>query len=179
MPFEPEYPGVYIDEVSTRDSAIVRSPTSTAAIVGGLENGPVDQPVEVGSVADFEAVFGSVDPRARVGPAVAQFFAAGGQRAWVVRTTHGGTSAQAELTGKLNAATKEPTPALRLSAAHPGVNGNHLRITVDLGTNDPQNGFDLRAVPHRLSGGSWIEEPAHTASCPRPEDQEHGFVARL
>lgn len=68
-----------------------------AFFVGFAARGPVDVPVAVESLADFEAVFGAEmvllhQPdgeavRALLHPSLGQFFAQGGRRAWVMRVT--------------------------------------------------------------------------------------------
>lgn len=72
-----------------------------AYFVGFAARGPVDVPVAVDSLADFEAVFGGEmvllvpqegEPvRALLHPSIGLFFSQGGQRAWVMRVA--GTSA--------------------------------------------------------------------------------------
>lgn len=67
--------------------------TSTAGLVGEASQGPTNQAVLVTSLNEFQQTFGGPQPNQELFPGVAQFFANGGQRAWVVR--HGGRGAGA------------------------------------------------------------------------------------
>lgn len=90
----PEYlaPGVYVEEVDTGAKPIEGVSTSTSALVGVTERGPVDVPVLVTSVGDFARVYGG---RLRAGDdygdhrflphAIEGFFGNGGKRVYVVR----------------------------------------------------------------------------------------------
>ena len=81
----PEYPGVYVEEVKTRTREIAGVPTSTAAFVGFAPDGPIDEPVEIGSLLDYQAQFGKVSATNPLSSAVEDFFANGGRKAIVVR----------------------------------------------------------------------------------------------
>lgn len=72
-----------------------------AVLVGFASSGPIDWPVAVESVAEFRAIFGADVPLAwdsqldrmqysLLGPALAQFFANGGRRCWVIRVAGAG-----------------------------------------------------------------------------------------
>ena len=52
------YPGVYIEEVPSGSRAIAGVPTSVAAFVGYTARGPVNEPAQIFSFADFERSFG-------------------------------------------------------------------------------------------------------------------------
>ena len=56
----PEYlaPGVYVEEVDTGSKPIEGVSTSTCGVVGVAERGPVDVPVLVTSVGDYNRWFG-------------------------------------------------------------------------------------------------------------------------
>lgn len=93
----PEYlsPGVYVEEVDTGAKAIEGVSTSTAGLVGVTERGPVDVPIPVTSVGDFERWFGGKldrgayangrDLHCYLPDAVEGFFANGGKRLYVTR----------------------------------------------------------------------------------------------
>jgi phage tail sheath protein FI len=86
------YPGVYVDELPAGVKSIEGVQTSTAAFVGSADAGPVDQPVEVHSLADFERAFG---PTAETDPmrlAIHLFFANGGTDGVIVRVGEGRTA---------------------------------------------------------------------------------------
>jgi phage tail sheath protein FI len=60
-------------------------PTSTAALVGEAGQGPTDQAVLVTNLSEFQQIFGGFQPGNELFLAACQFFANGGQRAWIVR----------------------------------------------------------------------------------------------
>ena len=78
----PDYPGVYVEEVSTRTREIVGVPTSTAAFVGFAPSGPTD-PTIISGVAECETAFGKTSRP--LSSAVADFFRNGGTKAVIVR----------------------------------------------------------------------------------------------
>jgi len=82
----PEYlaPGVYVEDGSDRSRRIAGVPTSTAAFIGATERGPL-APVIVGSVADFQRVFGAGPVDGYLPQAVAGFFENGGRTLVVCR----------------------------------------------------------------------------------------------
>jgi len=89
----PEYlaPGVYVEEVDTGAKPIEGVSTSTAGMVGVTERGPVDVPVLVTSVGEFnrwyggELRFGDYDGHCYLPHAIEGFFANGGKRVYVTR----------------------------------------------------------------------------------------------
>src|SRR5689334_10522498 len=96
----PEYlsPGVYLEEIDTGAKPIEGVSTSTAAMVGMAERGPLNRPILVTSAGEFERWFGGILPRADFAdpadprhahcylPYAAQgFFTNGGKRLYVVR----------------------------------------------------------------------------------------------
>ena len=78
-------PGEYVVELSAFPQSIVGVPTGVAAFVGDLASGPVNQPVQIDSWADFVARFGNLDLTRPTSAQVYQFFSLGGQQAYVVR----------------------------------------------------------------------------------------------
>jgi uncharacterized protein len=79
------YPGVYVDELPAGIKKIEGVQTSTAAFVGSGRAGPVDQPVRLHGVADFERAFGPAADTDPMRLAVQLFFANGGTDAVVIR----------------------------------------------------------------------------------------------
>jgi phage tail sheath protein FI len=79
------YPGVYIEEIPSGVRTITGVATSIAAFVGWAAKGPTDRAELVLSWSDFVRKFGGLDARSLLGYAVSQFFANGGQRAYIVR----------------------------------------------------------------------------------------------
>ena len=79
------YPGVYIQEIPSGVHTITGVATSIAAFVGWAAQGPTNQATLVQSWSDFANQFGGLDSRSYLGYAVNQFFANGGQQAYIVR----------------------------------------------------------------------------------------------
>ncbi|MFI7294501.1 phage tail sheath family protein [Streptomyces sp. NPDC050121] len=85
MPVNVTYPGVYVDEVKSSVRTITGVPTSVAAFVGYAPRGPADRPVHITGWADYEAVFGGLQPKCPMSYAVYQFYLNGGSEAEIVR----------------------------------------------------------------------------------------------
>lgn len=84
------YPGVYIEEVPSAPAPIQGVSPSTLAVVGFTEAGPVDKPVLVTSIADFQAKFGGFISNGLAPLMLLAFFRNGGSRAAVVRVVGAG-----------------------------------------------------------------------------------------
>src|SRR5450432_1463542 len=91
MPASLTYPGVYIEELSSGVHTITGVATSIAAFVGWARQGPVGEATLVHSWSDFETLFGGLDSQSYLGYAVNQFFANGGQQAYIVRLVWDGS----------------------------------------------------------------------------------------
>src|ERR1700687_2019827 len=89
MPPVLNYPGVYIEELPSAVHTITGVATSIAAFVGWAAQGPTNQAVLVLSFSDFQNQFGGLDSNSHLGYAVNQFFANGGQQAYIVRIADG------------------------------------------------------------------------------------------
>lgn len=164
MSFIPSFPGVYIREVSSGSRSIAGASTSIAAFVGGFARGPVDTPVRMFSLADFEANFGGVDGANPASFAVSQFFINGGGAAYAVRVANGAHAASLTMQDEAAAG-----PVLRATAgrmignqavANPGTWGNNLRIDIDYRCADPATQFNLIVSEVRLQDG--IAQPVRT-----------------
>jgi phage tail sheath protein FI len=92
MSATPTFPGVYIDEVPTCVKTIPGVDTSTAAFVGCTSKGPVNEPVTIGSFANFERIFGGLCLESALGYAVRDFYLNGGRRAIILRLSSAGPS---------------------------------------------------------------------------------------
>ncbi len=79
------YPGVYIEELSSGVHSITGVATSIAAFIGWAPQGPIEQATLIESWADYQALFGGLDARSKLGYSVNQFFANGGTQAYIVR----------------------------------------------------------------------------------------------
>jgi uncharacterized protein len=123
MPVTPTFPGVYIEEIPSGVRTITGVATSIAAFVGWAPKGPADSAQLVLSWPDFDREFGGLDTRSYLGYAVYQFFANGGQQAYIIRLVGAG-NAEASVT--LSA-------VLTLTAQSPGLWGNHYGVTIKNG----------------------------------------------
>ena len=85
MPPTFTYPGVYIEELPSGVHTITGVATSIAAFIGWAPQGPTDHAVLVQSWSDFASQFGGLDARSLLGYSVNQFFANGGQQAFIIR----------------------------------------------------------------------------------------------
>src|SRR5690348_13688514 len=79
------YPGVYIEEIPSGVHTITGVATSIAAFAGWAAKGPTGHATLVQSWQDFASQFGGLDSRSYLGYAVNQFFANGGQQAYIIR----------------------------------------------------------------------------------------------
>ena len=152
MPPTFTYPGVYIEEIPSGVHTITGVATSIAAFVGWAAQGPTNEATLVQSWADFANQFGGLDSRSYLGYVVNQFFANGGQQAYIVRLVSdnsGGKTAASpssvEITG-LTFDSSNPTSTvtintsgsggLTLTAANPGVWGKSYGIQIQPRTDD-------------------------------------------
>lgn len=115
MPVTPTYPGVYVEEIPSGVRTITGVATSITAFVGWAAKGPTDRAQLVLSWADYERKFGGLDMSSLMSYGVYQFFANGGQRAYIVRvvSTDGAdadkaAAASVKLDGKLTVTASSP-----------------------------------------------------------------------
>lgn len=92
-----KYPGVYVEETPASSRVIAGVGTSVAAFVGRARRGPVNDPVLLGSVAEFSETFGDAAAGDPAAFALRQFFENGGSEAWFVRV--GSRAAGAAIVG--------------------------------------------------------------------------------
>jgi phage tail sheath protein FI len=118
MPVQLSYPGVYIQEIPSGSRAITGVATSITAFVGRASRGPVDEPVSIGSFAEFARIFGGLSPDSGLGYAISDYYLNGGSNAIVVRINNGATLATLDVAG------------LPLEASGPGAWGNHLQVDI-------------------------------------------------
>jgi hypothetical protein len=100
----PEYlaPAVYVEEVDTGSKPIEGVSTSTAGVIGVTERGPVNVPILVTAVSEYQRWFGQyLDPtafdagRCYLPHAIDGFFTNGGKRVYVTRVLDPGAAAPA------------------------------------------------------------------------------------
>src|SRR5262249_17280209 len=142
------YPGVYIEEIPSGVHTITGVATSIAAFVGWAPQGPVDEAVLVESWSDFARQFGGLSSGNYLGYSVNQFFANGGQQAYIVRLVATATDTPAAATFAATASGTVST--LTLFASSPGQWGNNLKITVTPSTLDPSR---FSVLVQLVSGG--------------------------
>jgi phage tail sheath protein FI len=193
MATDTTYPGVYVSESSTSVGTVIPVSTATAAFVGYTRRGPLNQPVRIGSFADYERYFGGANRHGAVGQAARQFFANGGSTAVIVRVIKDGSADAAAVTltahdhhddhgpGRPRAARAEPEPenadtrddrdreqpVLEIHAKEPGYWGNSLHVQVDYATRDPRETFNL----HVVDGTGRGRESFHDLSMDSDDDR--------
>ncbi len=142
MPRSPTFPGVYVEEISSGTRAISAAATSITAFVGWAAKGPVDHAGLVLSWSDYVLQFGGLDARSLLGYAVNQFFANGGQRAYIVRLVCAAAPARVVLGDAQNSTVK-----LEIVARNPGewMNG-HAVITERVTTSDAHDTSRFRLL---------------------------------
>jgi phage tail sheath protein FI len=144
----PEYlhPGVYIEEIERGPRPIEGVPTSTAAVLGEAERGPIT-PRLVTSYKDYQRWFGDVFSDTKYLPyAMSGFFENGGKRAFICRIVGDG-STHAEL----------QIGNFSLRAAGPGDWGNRVKVRI---ADSTTKGADGQPVGFRLQLAYWREAPS-------------------
>jgi phage tail sheath protein FI len=135
---------VYVEEVPSGVHTITGVSTSDTAFIDFFPRGPLGKAVRITSLADFQRVYGGLDPRSEASYAIQQFFLNGGSVAWVVRVGAGAKLSVASVTLKEKKAT--PKDTLVVTAASPGLWGQNVQVAVDLKTaTQPPNLFNLVA----------------------------------
>ena len=144
MPITPTYPGVYVEELPSGIRTITGVATSILAVVGYFTRGPVDSPVQLFNIGDFNRAFGGLTSNSEASYAIQQFFLNGGTEAWAVRVT---TDTAAASTAVIN-----PAAALTVEAISPGTWGDNVRFRVEpVGTAADE--FNLIVSEYPADGG--------------------------
>lgn len=83
----PEYlaPGVYIEEIEIGAKPIEGVSTSTAAFIGIAEKGPLNNPILITNIGDYNRIFGGYIKESYLTYSISGFFSNGGKRCFVVR----------------------------------------------------------------------------------------------
>src|SRR6266481_4356624 len=149
MPATLTYPGVYIEEIPSGVHTITGVATSIAAFAGWAPQGPTDKATLIQSWMDYQRIFGGLYPGAMLGYSVNQFFANGGQQAYIIRLSN---SPQATVT----ILTTDGMPGQYVfTATHAGLDGlsvavmttgSTFTLEVSLGANAVET-YDLLVVP--------------------------------
>src|SRR5580658_2894890 len=96
----PTYPGVYIQELPSAVHSITGVATSIGAFVGYTARGIDNRAQQIFSFSDYERLYGGLASDSELSYAVQQFFANGGNQAWVVRTPRAGAAyAEVQIAG--------------------------------------------------------------------------------
>lgn len=151
MAFVPTYPGVYINEIPSGSRSIAGASTSIASFVGSFARGPVNTPIRMFTVADFENAFGGTDATYPTSFAVSQFFINGGGTAYGIRVVredvgNAATTAAVTMRDEGGSATLTATAGRFINNAavpDPGEWANSLRFDVDYRASDPATEFNL------------------------------------
>ena len=85
MPATLNYPGVYIEEISSGVRTITGVATSITAFIGRTLRGPANEPIMINGFADFERIFGGLWELSPLSFAVRDFYLNGGSQAVIVR----------------------------------------------------------------------------------------------
>lgn len=163
----PEYlhPGVYIEEIERGPRPIEGVPTSTAAMLGEAERGPVT-PHMVTSYKEYQRWFGDVFDATKFLPyATNGFFENGGKRAFICRLVGDGAITAAASFGNFT-----------VRAAGPGSWGTRVKAFISDGTTKMADGT---SVGFRLQLAYWSQDPVpdfnpftDKTSTPRPSFTE-------
>ena len=164
------YPGVYIVEIPGGSRAIVGVPTSVAAFVGYTARGPVDEPAQVFSFADFERIFGGVHADSPLSYAVNHFFLNGGAMAWIVRVAEASEAANVllETTGGAD--------SLLVTASSAGIWGNNLDAHGRLRNVEPGKHFSTSPSPRCRAAR---RQPGRRADRDPPQPVDEPRVCQL
>ena len=143
----PEYlhPGVYLEEIESGGRPIEGVATSTSALLGEAERGPIT-PRLVTSFRDYQRWFGGVfDPNKFVPYAASGFFENGGTRAVICR-----------LVGENATVASAKCGPLIVRAAGPGLWGTRVKVKVSDATNKRVDGT---SAGFRLQLAYWSNTP--------------------
>ncbi len=94
MPVLTNYPGVYIEEISSGVHTITGVATSITAFLGRAARGPTNEPTTINSFGDFQRRFGGLGADYPMSYAVRDFYLNGGSQALIVRLEKGSVRAQ-------------------------------------------------------------------------------------
>jgi uncharacterized protein len=153
MPVKPTYPGVYIEEIPSGVHPITGVSTSVAAFIDRFGRGPLNVPVQIFSMADFEREFGGLSLDSEASYGIRQFFQNGGSECFVVRVAN--TTLAPVAAASSTALRVQPSAGATVftasagrqiggaSVPDPGTWGDNLYIELDYDSADPRNVFNL------------------------------------
>jgi hypothetical protein len=151
--------------------AIAVDDVSLTAFLGPTPRGPVDHPVYICSVEEFDKQFGVPDYHCRMAFAVRQFFAGGGRHAAVVRVSANVGHNRIVLHGD--------SGPLLLEARNPGAL-EFLRASVDYDSipTDETQRFNIVIQRLRSADSAWIAEQEYFRSVSTDLDSRD-FIGKL
>ena len=158
-PVPTSYPGVYVAEMASGVRTITGVATSVTAFVGRCARGPVDTPVLVTGMGDFDRIFGGLWRESHLGYSVRDYFRLGGGLAIVVRVHK-----QAAATDWAALELGSSGNKLKLRAASPGLWGKALTAAADKNVKNPSDTkqFNL-AVTDGVTKEAWLNVSLDTA----------------
>lgn len=151
MAVEPKDPGpAAAPDPVLASRPIPSSRTLVAAFIGRAEKGPVDEPVAVGSFAEYRRVFGGHVEYSSLPHALQHYFIQGGESALVLRVTNRATRARIVIPAG--------DEALTLQARRPGSH-EFLRVSVDYdGVEDLPGCFNLVVQQLAARGSQLVQD---------------------
>ena len=126
-------PGVYLKEIAVGPRPISGVSTSNTAFVGVFKRGPVNKPVRITSLSEFERVFGGAWMMSDASQSVRSYFLNGGAVAFIVRVDNGTNQTPLSTAKKIFKTTGDgnaATDAMTVSASSQGDWGNQIRIGI-------------------------------------------------
>lgn len=134
-------PGILVEEFPGRETALDAFPEGVTAFLGATARGPLNKAVPVDCAEAFDREFGAAGEECPLQSCVHDFFAAGGQRAVIVRAANGARACSIRLPGREG--------VLVLEAASPG-RREYLRCSVDYDQIAPSDDAAFNLVVQRL-----------------------------
>ena len=141
MPAALNYPGVYVEEISSGVRTITGVATSIAAFIGWAAQGATDRATLILSWSDFQRQFGGLDSRSYLGYAVYHFFLNGGQQCYVIRLV-----ATSGVAPHIAAPATITLNSLTLTAKNPGGWANDYSILIKARPSPDNSRFRLAVV---------------------------------
>jgi uncharacterized protein len=157
MPVTPTYPGVYIEEIASGVRTITGVATSITAFIGRTLRGPVNEPVQVNSFADFERAFGGLSISSPLSYAVRDFYLNGGSQALIVRLYRPFFTSDADRTAAQDAA-QDVADAAATAAADAGATPASVATAARAAANAAEN-----AAPPRNAAADSVADAAEAA----------------
>jgi phage tail sheath protein FI len=152
MPVAVTYPGVYIEEIPSGLHTITGVATSIAAFIDTFPRGPVNYPIHLLSMSDFERQLGGLDTSSEASYAIQQFFLNGGTECYAVRVTGPSTDAKPAKAASADVLSSAAASLFTATAGqmtgtgnldNVGGWGNNLRLEVDYASSNPAGLFNV------------------------------------